>query len=52
MAALSSPNAGNAKGRPVGGVMDKQGGILVADDVGNVVWRVTAAEADSRTSNN
>jgi glucose/arabinose dehydrogenase len=33
---------GNAFGRPVGVVIDKQGALLVADDVGNVVWRVTA----------
>ncbi len=33
---------GNAYGRPVGVVLDKQGALLVADDVGNVVWRVTA----------
>lgn len=45
-------DAGNAKGRPVGVVVDKQGGVLVADDVGNVVWRVTAADADRRTVNN
>jgi glucose/arabinose dehydrogenase len=32
---------GNAFGRPVGVVLDKQGALLVADDVGNVVWRVT-----------
>ena len=32
---------GNAYGRPVGVVLDKQGALLVADDVGNVVWRVT-----------
>ena len=30
-----------ARGRPVGVVVDKQGAVLVADDVGNVVWRVT-----------
>jgi glucose/arabinose dehydrogenase len=36
---------GQAYGRPVGVVLDKQGGLLVADDVGNVVWRVTAAAA-------
>ena len=35
-------NAGNARGRPVGVVIDKRGGLLVADDVGNAVWRVTA----------
>ena len=33
---------GNAYGRPVGVALDKQGALLVADDVGNVVWRVAA----------
>ena len=33
---------GNAFGRPVGVVLDKHGALLVADDVGNVIWRVTA----------
>jgi glucose/arabinose dehydrogenase len=32
---------GEAQGRPVGVRIDKQGALLVADDVGNVVWRVT-----------
>jgi glucose/arabinose dehydrogenase len=32
---------GEALGRPVGVVLDKQGALLVADDVGNTVWRVT-----------
>ncbi len=32
---------GHAKGRPVGVVVDRQGGLLVADDVGNVIWRVS-----------
>jgi glucose/arabinose dehydrogenase len=31
-----------AMGRPVGVVIDQQGGLLVADDVGNKVWRVSA----------
>jgi len=35
--------AGHAFGRPVGVALDRRGGLLVADDVGNVVWRVTAA---------
>lgn len=30
-----------AQGRPVGVVIDKSGALLVADDVGNIVWRVT-----------
>ncbi len=33
---------GNAFGRPVGVALDKSGALLVADDVGNVVWRVSA----------
>lgn len=32
-----------ARGRPVGLAMDKQGGLLIADDTGNSVWRVSAA---------
>jgi glucose/arabinose dehydrogenase len=34
----------NAMGRPVGVVIDQQGDLLVADDVGNKVWRVSAAK--------
>ena len=34
---------GNASGRPVGVALDAKGALLVADDVGNVIWRVTAA---------
>jgi glucose/arabinose dehydrogenase len=33
-----------AMGRPVGVVIDQQGALLVADDVGNKVWRVAAAK--------
>jgi len=33
-----------AMGRPVGVVIDQQGGLLVADDVGNKVWRVSAVK--------
>jgi hypothetical protein len=36
-----------AQGRPVGVKIDKQGALLVADDVGNTVWRVTPAGAKS-----
>ncbi len=32
----------NARGRPVGVAFDKRGALLIADDVGNTVWRVTA----------
>jgi glucose/arabinose dehydrogenase len=36
-------DSGEAQGRPVGVRIDKQGALLVADDVGNAVWRVTPA---------
>ena len=39
-----APN-GDAMGRPVGVAIDKTGALLVADDVGNVVWRVSRAPA-------
>jgi glucose/arabinose dehydrogenase len=32
---------GHARGRPVGVAIDRRGALLVADDVGNSVWRVT-----------
>ena len=35
---------GTAYGRPVGVALDSQGALLVADDVGNVVWRVSAGQ--------
>jgi glucose/arabinose dehydrogenase len=34
---------GDALGRPVGVAVDRSGALLVADDVGNVVWRVKPA---------
>jgi len=34
---------GQAQGRPVGVAIDKQGALLVADDVGNTLWRVSSA---------
>ena len=34
---------GEARGRPVGVAIDRSGALLVADDVGGAVWRVTAA---------
>lgn len=36
---------GDALGRPVGVAVDRAGALLVADDVGNVIWRVTPAAA-------
>jgi glucose/arabinose dehydrogenase len=34
---------GDAMGRPVGVAIDAHAGLLVADDVGNTIWRVTSA---------
>jgi glucose/arabinose dehydrogenase len=34
---------GQARGRPVGVALDRRGGLVVADDVGNTIWRVTSA---------
>jgi hypothetical protein len=33
----------HTKGRPVGVALDRTGALLIADDVGNIVWRITAA---------
>jgi glucose/arabinose dehydrogenase len=41
---------GDALGRPVGVAIDAQGALLVADDVGNRVWRVSAAEGAAAQS--
>jgi glucose/arabinose dehydrogenase len=41
---------GKAQGRPVGVVIDGSGGLLVADDVGNVIWRVTGNGSTRRLS--
>jgi len=38
---------GAALGRPVGVAIDKRGALLVADDVGNTIWRVTASSGVS-----
>jgi glucose/arabinose dehydrogenase len=35
---------GKAMGRPIGMEVDKTGALLVSDDVGNIVWRITAAK--------
>jgi glucose/arabinose dehydrogenase len=32
---------GEARGRPVGVLVDQRAGLLVADDVGNAIWRLT-----------
>ena len=43
-------DSGTARGRPVGVALDKHGALLVADDVGNTVWRVTAASPSTNSA--
>jgi glucose/arabinose dehydrogenase len=38
-----TPDGKQVHGRPVGVIEDAKGGLLVADDAGNMIWRVTAA---------
>ncbi len=40
----------NTMGRPVGVAFDRTGALLIADDVGNAVWRVTPAVARASAS--
>ena len=47
---------GRARGRPVGVTLDSRGGLIVADDLSNTVWRITpnraaAAPAAPRPAN-
>jgi glucose/arabinose dehydrogenase len=39
-----------ARGRPVGLAIDKSGALLIADDVGNTVWRMTSADRSTTAS--
>ena len=39
---MADDGSGNAYGRPVGVIVAKDGSLLVADDVGNCIWRVAA----------
>jgi glucose/arabinose dehydrogenase len=42
---------GEARGRPVSVVLNREGSLLVADDVGNTIWQVTPNKASSALSN-
>jgi glucose/arabinose dehydrogenase len=39
---------GKVRGRPVGLTVDRTGALIIADDVGNAVWRVSSAGANAR----
>ena len=40
---------GKARGRPVGVTVDPRGALIVADDMANTVWRITASQAPAST---
>ena len=40
---LKSDGSGVAHGRPVGVAVDAQGAVLIADDTGNTIWRVSGS---------
>ena len=40
----------HARGRPVGVAVDRTGALLIADDLGDRVWRVSAAPGESVTA--
>jgi glucose/arabinose dehydrogenase len=44
-------DSGEAQGRPVGVRIDSKGALLVADDVGNTIWRVTPSGAKAAALN-
>jgi len=43
LSGFHSPDESKLYGAPVGLVLDGQGAVVVADDVGNTVWRITSA---------
>ena len=45
---LKNDGSGTAHGRPVGVAVDDAGALLVADDTGNTVWRVTRDRRQSQ----
>jgi glucose/arabinose dehydrogenase len=47
---LKDDGSGVAHGRPVGVAVDSKGALLVADDTGNTVWRVTGDLRQSRSA--
>ena len=48
---LKGDGSGKAHGRPVGVAIDGKGALLVADDTGNTVWRVTGDQRQSSSAN-
>jgi glucose/arabinose dehydrogenase len=49
---LKDDGSGVAHGRPVGVAIDTKGALLVADDTGNTIWRITAEGRQSNAASN
>jgi glucose/arabinose dehydrogenase len=47
---LKNDGSGVAHGRPVGVSVDGKGALLVADDTGNTVWRITGDRRESSSA--
>jgi glucose/arabinose dehydrogenase len=47
-----APDHRTVRGRPVGVALDRTGALIVADDVGNIVWRVSSAGAPAAPPSN
>jgi glucose/arabinose dehydrogenase len=47
---LKNDASGVAHGRPVGVAIDAQGAVLVADDTGNTIWRISASRRQSQSA--
>lgn len=50
VAGFASDNEKQLYGAPVGVAQDKNGALIIADDVGNTVWRVTSANAVTQSA--
>lgn len=49
---LNDDGSGEVFGRPVGVAVDRAGAVLVADDAGNVIWRITGQQNPQQQSSN
>jgi glucose/arabinose dehydrogenase len=47
---LKDNGNGVAHGRPVGVAVDARGAVLVADDTGNTIWRVSGSRRQSQSA--
>lgn len=48
MTGFLNPEDTQLRGRPMGLALDGSGALLVADDIGNIIWRITAAKDEKQ----